>query len=153
MKESPVQFPNSFGSDLATGRPLEVEAMYRLRNLGCNDSFVQLRNWRPFRRPTGNEPGAPGLNPYYRRYRLYMEYCGHGDLHGIEERYRTGAADEPMPEPFLWALFESLAAVGNLMWRGDVDGQREEWREIMHGDLKSSNVFLGQKNSSGIYDK
>ncbi|KAI7161700.1 hypothetical protein KC349_g2612 [Hortaea werneckii] len=49
-----------------------------------------------------------------------------------------------LPEPFIWACFESLAKAGLLMEQGSLDeNPLTKWDLIVHFDLKPSNVFLG----------
>ncbi|KAK5137948.1 hypothetical protein LTR08_005744 [Meristemomyces frigidus] len=86
-----------------------------------------------------------------RTYSLYMEYCPFGDLAGMIRRYTE--ADEYIPEPFLWYVFQTLAEAGIAMergsqsliasvrrWPADRYG-KVDW-EIVHRDLKPANVFL-----------
>ncbi|KAG9601957.1 kinase-like protein, partial [Aureobasidium melanogenum] len=88
-------------------------------------------------------------------YKLYFEYCPHGDLHtqimaqGEEKRsYRVSKAktpgghprrklqvvrDVPFHEGFIWRMFEALAKCAVAMERANV----------LHGDLCPTNIFLG----------
>ncbi|KAH0198053.1 DUF1365-domain-containing protein, partial [Aureobasidium melanogenum] len=88
-------------------------------------------------------------------YKLYFEYCPHGDLHTQimaqrEEKrsYRVSKAktlgghprrklqvvrDVPFHEGFIWRMFEALAKCAVAMERANV----------LHGDLCPTNIFLG----------
>lgn len=72
---------------------------------------------------------------------MYIEYCPHGDVSRIFERYKSN--DKPIPEPLLWHIFESLAEVGLIMQQGHVDQAQAGWAEIVHRDIKPDNVFVG----------
>ncbi|KAG9846405.1 kinase-like protein, partial [Aureobasidium melanogenum] len=88
-------------------------------------------------------------------YKLYFEYCPHGDLHTQimaqtqeKRRYRVSKAktpgghpqrksqvirDVPFHEGFIWRMFEALAKCAVAMERANV----------LHGDLCPTNIFLG----------
>ena len=86
------------------------------------------------------------------KYTLYMQYCGLGTLFDVMENYYPHAdaddpldrAKEPIPKPFLWRVFQSLAEVGQAMHKGSLSfGLRKlGWRDIIHRDLKPCNIFL-----------
>ncbi|KAI9893335.1 MAG: hypothetical protein M1814_000465 [Vezdaea aestivalis] len=80
-------------------------------------------------------------------HRHYLEYCPHGDLHGLGESYRWGFNDtrnHQIPEAFVWSLFYDLAlAIVMLQHGGSKAGANKQWTPILHLDLKPQNVFLG----------
>lgn len=85
------------------------------------------------------------------RYRMYMDYCGHGNLEDFIEKYmppaRPGYVPGLVPEPFLWRVFDSLARIGVAMERGHVNINKDPlagFREVIHRDLKPRNVFLDE---------
>ena len=74
---------------------------------------------------------------------MYIEYCPYGDLHKIFLYHRR--LNQPIPEPFIWHIFESLVNVGLLMEQGSLTQAQAQagWRLIVHRDLKPLNVFVG----------
>lgn len=57
------------------------------------------------------EPAQPSLvDEEHMRYRVYTEWCPHGTLEGIIERYKN--KDKMIPEPFIWSVAESLVYAG-----------------------------------------
>ena len=72
---------------------------------------------------------------------MYMELCPHGDLERIETHYRS--LNQPIPEPLIWHIFESLVNVGLPMEQGSVTEAQDGWIQIVHRDIKALNVFLG----------
>lgn len=71
---------------------------------------------------------------------MYIEYCPYGDLVNLYDYHRNN--DEPIPEPLLWHIFESLVNVGLLMEQGGITQATAGWTQILHRDLKPQNVFL-----------
>lgn len=75
-------------------------------------------------------------------YRMYMEYCPYGDLGRILEHHRR--INQPIPEPLIWHIFESLVNAGLLMEQGHITQAQNPWNQIFHRDFKPQNVFLGR---------
>ena len=73
-------------------------------------------------------------------YRMYLEFAPYGDLGLVLEDHIE--RDFPMPETFVWYLFEALAKAGLAMKQGHMDTPIPGWKEIVHRDLKPANVFL-----------
>ncbi|KAG9647134.1 DUF1365-domain-containing protein, partial [Aureobasidium melanogenum] len=93
-------------------------------------------------------------------YKLYFEYCPHGDLHtqimaqreekrsyrvlkaktpgGQPRRKLQVIRDVPFHEGFIWRMFEALAKCVVAMERANV----------LHGDLCPTNIFLGANDSN-----
>ncbi|UJO24983.1 hypothetical protein CLAFUW4_14459 [Fulvia fulva] len=146
IKDARAGQSDKFQHHELTDMPAEVAAMYKLRPLKGSERIVKIRNWRRY-----------PLDYQEYDYRIYTEYCGHGDLHSLVKKYWPARRLDPaepeipegqrdwIPEPFLWAVFESLATAGVLMLRGDLEPPMSRmWESIVHGDLKLSNVFLGE---------
>ena len=81
-------------------------------------------------------------------YRLYTEYCPHGDLYSIIRAYQLAGAY--VPEAFIWVVFSILVDCRLIMERGwinhpPVPEPKVEWKEIVHRDLKLENIFLDLK--------
>ncbi|KAF7187596.1 hypothetical protein HII31_10935 [Pseudocercospora fuligena] len=126
--------------------PPEVACMYRLNKCAGSENIVRILNWR------SDHTRAARLTRRLKgflAYRIYVEYCGSGDLDEVICRYGYHDFDEPrtswIPKPFVWATLEALAKAALLMKRGELDLSKKEveWLFIVHGDLKPGNVFLG----------
>ncbi|TKA81902.1 hypothetical protein B0A49_00135 [Cryomyces minteri] len=75
-----------------------------------------------------------------RKFRLFTEFCPHGSLSSVIEEYKRG--ESPLPEPFLWHVFECLARACLVMQQGAVNGPAAGWdKEIVHRDLKPGNTY------------
>lgn len=77
---------------------------------------------------------------------ISMAYCPFGSLNELITEHME--EDVPIPEPFIWRTFHSLAEVGLAMEKGDAI--RDAWaleghEETIHRDLKPSNVFLADR--------
>ncbi|KXT02144.1 hypothetical protein AC578_5953 [Pseudocercospora eumusae] len=148
IKEAITGFPGKYAWNDDHTKPLEVQCMYRLQACADSESIVRILNWRDDPDMEYEDPGKKAFDAY----RVYLEYCGHSDLHSVLEGYgcRDDDADgEPrrswIPKPFIWATFESLAKAALLMKRGNLNAAIRGWR-----DLKLANVFLGT-NTTGEY--
>lgn len=109
--------------------------MYRLNKLAGSDNIVRLLNWRSDHARAGK---LKGRLEGFLAYRIYVEYCGSGDLHDVMSRYGYHDFDEPrttwIPKPFIWATLDALAKAALLMKRGELDlGKEPEWLFIVHG--------------------
>ncbi|KAF7186650.1 G2-specific protein kinase nimA [Pseudocercospora fuligena] len=119
--------------------PMEAVAMLKLIDLPGSSSIVNIRNWRS-KMPYGTRPG----------HRIYMEFCSGGDLSDLFKNHWPRNQNF-MPESFLWAVFDSLVTAGLLMEGAHLrDTARTIWDEIIHGDMKPDNVFVGE-NTSGTF--
>lgn len=82
------------------------------------------------------------------RYQVLLDYCPYGDLNDIIRVYQDNTRfpnnqDTPIPEPFIWYVFEQLVKAVQVMEHGNEDNTRVAgWREIIHRDIKPGNVFL-----------
>ncbi|KAK4503383.1 hypothetical protein PRZ48_004298 [Zasmidium cellare] len=74
--------------------------------------------------------------------RMFLEYCNGGDLGDVLTAYRN--ANRWVPASFLYMLFKALAEAALLMKGGSTTGTREDWKEIVHRDMKPLNVFLNE---------
>ncbi|KAK3708762.1 hypothetical protein LTR37_011283 [Vermiconidia calcicola] len=86
-------------------------------------------------------------------YRLYMEYCEHGDLESLIRNHIELGSKEPrdqeghylrtaIPSAVLWCVFEALVSVACLLRDGclPVEARDQAWPgEIFHRDIKPSN--------------
>ncbi|KAF2163784.1 hypothetical protein M409DRAFT_25966 [Zasmidium cellare ATCC 36951] len=83
-----------------------------------------------------------------RSYRLYTAYCEHHDLHEIIQDYSQRG--QPIPEPFIWSVAETLMECALVMERGHANerfrGSVANWQEIVHRDLKPGNIFMTAPN-------
>lgn len=94
------------------------------------------------------------------RYRVYLEYCAHGDLAGVINHYRdpenfpdletyNGLPDINIPEPFIIRCILQLCEAALVMQNGTRDGTTLlQWREVLHRDIKLSNIFLQEPDQS-----
>ncbi len=83
-----------------------------------------------------------------------MKYCPHGNLNTLitnQENHKLG--NEPIPEPFLWSVFNDLVEAFLLLQSGDatLDAKQTGWGSIVHRDLKPGNVFLDTRESSPLF--
>jgi serine/threonine protein kinase len=72
---------------------------------------------------------------------MYLEYCPYGDLGNLLAHHQT--INQPIPEPLIWQVFESLVSAGLIMERRIVTQPNAGWTEIVHRDFKPQNAFLG----------
>ncbi|KXT14924.1 hypothetical protein AC579_3058 [Pseudocercospora musae] len=98
---------------------------------------------------------AYGLYERFRMYRLYMEYCQHGDLEQSLKEYfdlaqtvkecAAGGIKVQYPDRLLWRIFTGMAAAACLMVQGFLPGDGpadDNHKAIVHRDLKPANIFL-----------
>lgn len=73
-------------------------------------------------------------NNRLRTYRIYTDWCGHGDLDKIIDRHHRQNTN--IPEPFIWAVAETLAKCALAMEVGPSDPAAQdpdvEWKQIVH---------------------
>ena len=76
---------------------------------------------------------------------LYFDYYPGGDLFGLMIRYFD--VWENIPEPFIWHCFlqlsEALAYIHHGYDRRQLCASHPNWQQVIHGDLKPENIFLG----------
>ncbi|KXS99602.1 hypothetical protein AC579_5768 [Pseudocercospora musae] len=115
---------------------LEVAAMYKLKHLPGSDYIVKIRNFKT-KAPVDGKLA----------YRFYAEYCKGGDLVTFRDNYHELEVD-PLSEPYLWSIFDSLVTAGLLM-EGDHLPKTTPplWEQIVHGDMKANNVLLADNST------
>lgn len=129
----------------------EIAVMKQLT--GCDD-VVQLRNYRittPTEPRTGSSPASGTVG-----YRLYLDFCGNGDLSGVismTRKARNAGGVNMVPESFVWHCFERCVTAGLKLYTGNTDGTRRPgWSQIWHRDIKPENVFLGDNNNGKFFN-
>ncbi|CZT25262.1 uncharacterized protein RCC_10991 [Ramularia collo-cygni] len=127
-------FASVWDSATIIGRnlPTEITTMLRVRSRIGSQNIVKLRNWR-VDDATAHESGR------HQSFRIYLECCGFGTLTEVER---------PVPEPFIWKLFEDLVNACVILDRGDVDPGGASWDPIVHRDMKLDNIFLSDPGKS-----
>ncbi|CAK3746349.1 unnamed protein product [Lecanosticta acicola] len=121
--------------------PHEIRALFALRPLVGSDRVVKIRRWN--------------MHSGGNFYRVFMEFCGMGDLFSLMANYgeQTGSVTRPrqyIPEPFLWKLLEDVVTAGILMERGDLRPTQRPWDVIVHRDWRTINMFLGTNTSQSF---
>jgi serine/threonine protein kinase len=142
--------------DYKTNRRLLIEAaIQRDINSTHPDAAPFLRKYKVI--PNGLEGN----------YRLYLEYCPHGDLHRLIKMYRCW--DTFLPEVFVWHAFLDLAKSCEALRdcppedskmldfrrsrkaAGDLAGVRETLFAL-HMDMKPANTLLGYPRTTDEHD-
>ncbi|KAI7284134.1 hypothetical protein KC345_g2454 [Hortaea werneckii] len=150
--------------------PTEVAAHAALRPLEGSDTIIKMRNWRMaseqkiYRLYLEFAPHGdlyPFMAWYNDKMPVLREMSGESEneiaaleyrdsLKAFHEQRETNEL-EWLPEPFIWACFESLAKAGLLMEQGSLDeNPLTKWDLIVHFDLKPSNVFLGVPSANSF---
>ncbi|EME83620.1 uncharacterized protein MYCFIDRAFT_196840 [Pseudocercospora fijiensis CIRAD86] len=112
--------------------PMEAGIMRRLNDLQHSESIVQNLAYASY--------------DAKKMFRLYLEFCEHGDLNELIKAYAK--AEHPIPVRVLWSIFESLAAALCLMETGHLPTLTlppNPWTPILHLDIKPHNIFLKQR--------
>ncbi|ETI27727.1 hypothetical protein G647_00176 [Cladophialophora carrionii CBS 160.54] len=128
-------------SDGRPGVPAEVALPKALDRQGCG-SIAEVRTARFF------DVSRP-------KWRIYLEYYGHGTLGDLVQRYREKSAEERrsvhIPEDFIWQAFNDFAAAYYHMHSFRLKSLGAKGRDadvanghfVLHLDLKDTNVLLG----------
>ena len=110
--------------DPASKIPWEPYIHNILTQLPGLDNVVRLR--------TGGAYIQDYVDHESRSFRLYVEWCPHGDLHDLICRSAKDAED--IPEPWLWNVAECLFECVAMMKDGSLEGRNRpaDWCEIVH---------------------
>lgn len=101
--------------------------MYDLRSR--TEYVARIINWR--------------IDRQRKLHRIFMEFCPRGDLASVWSYYKDDRA-RYVPEPFIWYCAEALAEAGVIMLQGELENNPvSDWVPIIHRDLKTQNVLLG----------
>lgn len=107
---------------------VEVKAMENILGMPGSDRCVRLR---------GSDMRADNT-----MYRIYMDFCPHGDPNDLVRAYNDGLSH--LPEPVLWHFFLSLAEAALCISYGAIEKDRLEpdFKTIIHRDIKPGNIYL-----------
>lgn len=85
--------------------------------------------------------GPPQVVWSERKYRLYTQFEPDGDASDLIRKHDDH--EEPVPELFLWMVFQALLNSALIMKQGGILAPAKSWSQIVHCDIKAANVFLG----------
>ncbi|KAF2765621.1 kinase-like protein [Teratosphaeria nubilosa] len=100
------------------------------------------------------------IHESHRMYRIYMEYCRHGDLEQVIRLHaslnQVKAVDgSPLPQEVthipelaLFGIFEQLLAGASFIKGGRRGPPASAWETILHGDIKPENISLGERDGN-----
>ncbi|KAJ8121521.1 hypothetical protein O1611_g10083 [Lasiodiplodia mahajangana] len=90
---------------------------------------------------------------------VYMEYCDRGTLADLIQEYKTkkkAHSPDRIPESFIWHAFLGLADALAYLQTGQSyismpleKNDRGDWKEVLHCDIKPSNIFLRSRDTPG----
>lgn len=106
--------------------------------LACYDALMDvpgLESVAPLRGRLAD--GGELVNDEFMSFRMYMDWCPHGDLADVIDTYETkrrNGEDERIPEALIWYVAEALADCGTAMAHGTItqEGEVDGWRKITH---------------------
>lgn len=81
--------------------------------------------------------------PSAEKWRFFLEFARHGDLHKLLYNYRGW--NTYLPEEFLWHVFHSLAKAAVIMEEGpftDLESQQPTGWSVVHFDIKPENIYM-----------
>ncbi|KAK4626503.1 hypothetical protein CLAFUW4_04259 [Fulvia fulva] len=138
--------------DINTRLPLELAAHSEMRRtrFALNNNMARITNQHVV--ALGAAPDQTMVDEAREMYQLYTEWCPHGDLISIIDHYKGTVPRQIVPEPFIWAVAESLIYVGTAMQTGAETGNPlQRWNPIVHRDLKPGNIFLANEDPTGTW--
>ena len=106
--------------DPSTKSPNELACHDALHRINALNTVVPLREI--FRRGLINDDN--------KSYRMYMPWCPHGDLKGLNRTHIINGT--PVPEAMVWYVAECLVECGIAMENGSLGGKVPGWVEIIH---------------------
>ncbi|RMY55064.1 hypothetical protein D0865_04379 [Hortaea werneckii] len=150
--------------------PTEVAAHAALRPLEGSDTIIRMRNWRLaserrmyrlylefaphgdlYQFMTWYNSEMPSMREVSTESEKEIAAVEHFNSLKAFHDSREAKELKWLPEPFIWACFESLAKAGLLMEQGSLDeNPLTRWDLIVHFDLKPSNVFLGVPSTTNF---
>ena len=131
---------NTPGGDTIQNIPTEAVIMQQL-NQWNNPNILRLRSYKRYLSADTIDPDNPDhRDPADLRNRFYVEYCPHGDLLVLRNRYRHFS--HFFPELWIWHVFDSLInAAQDFKHRPYISnrGLNPADNEVVHYDIKSQN--------------
>ncbi|KAL8801927.1 MAG: hypothetical protein Q9200_006772 [Gallowayella weberi] len=82
-------------------------------------------------------------------HRLHLEFCQHGDLEDLIEKYR--AKIQYFPEEFIWDVFHHLVNACKAMDRGPSKRKNPVLTTYVHRDIKPENSKIFLARSVGVF--
>ncbi|KAL8977578.1 MAG: hypothetical protein Q9205_006646, partial [Flavoplaca limonia] len=120
-----IKQKKNLNNDPKLRKPMDVKILEDLRDRANNGS-TRLRAYRRY--------------PEIIAHRLYMDFCRHGDLYWLIQRYRH--KKQYLPEEFIWDVFHHLVNAVKAMDAGPSNPKYPELTTFVHRDIKPDNIFL-----------
>ena len=120
---------------------------------------TQVWNHELIEATRGDDNPCPNLIGYFghrlmmekQAYRLYLDYCNETTLADARTvRSKAESRKETtfrLPERFHWYVLQELADACLVLEQGHRDRGVQDWRQMVHADFHSGNVFLKEREA------
>ena len=118
---------------------VEIKCMQVIKNRPGSDNCVVIR-------------GEPEVSDERMWYRIYMEFCPHGDLDALIADAAYHKARD-IPEPAIWSFLNDMIDAFLLLQYGGVEegDKDDDWERIVHRDIKLKNFLLDTAYPDGEF--